>query len=211
MKLEIDNTTHWSTSDVRRMVRAALRSYGLRRDKRLSIRYSRQGRVSGWAYLGHPTRGHEGREMRLLLPKPGDNTDMAYIRAEAAMVVEHEVAHLYGMTHRTMPPAMMGSHVNRPLPEWLTDDMLLRWEPPVVVPVSREDALERAREAKRAKAAKSAATAMRRLTEHEAAIERHTRLAAKWRAKVAYYRRQGHYDVPETETVAKAAKRGSKA
>lgn len=44
-----------------------------------------------------------------------------------------------------------------------------------------------------------------------AAIERHKRLAAKWRAKVAYYRRQGHYDGAEVENVAKAAKRGSKA
>lgn len=208
MKLEIANKTHWSTDDIRRMVRAAMRSYGLRFDKRLSVRYSRQGRVSGWAYLGDPTRGIEGSSMRLLLPKPKEDTDMAKLRFEAAAVIEHEVAHLYGMPHRAMPEGLNRCTI---APDWLTDDMLLRWEPPVVVPVSREEALERARDARRAKAAKSAASAMRKLEQHEAAIERHTRLAAKWRAKVAYYRRQGHYDGAEVENVAKAAKRGSKA
>lgn len=206
MKINITNKTKWSTPDIRKMVRAALKSYELKGDKHLTITYARQEWTTGRAFLGQPGRW-EGYRMRLAIPSQGKGRpDM---RQDVAHVIEHEVAHLYGITHRNM----VGIHRNRDaVPDWLTDDMQLRWiEPPKPLPRTKEQVLQKARLGTQIAVQHRADKALSFMEKNEQAVvnvqrdldryiadakakmARHEKLAAQWRKKVRYYEKRGAY------------------
>jgi len=208
MKITLINKTKWSTPDLRKMIRAALKSYDLKHDKHVTVTYARQRSATGRALPGNPRLHREGYRMRLAIPSLGNGApDM---RQDVAHVIEHEVAHLYGIGHRDM----VGIHRNRQaVPDWLTDDMQLTWiEPPKPLPRTKEQVLQKARLGTQIAVQQRADKARSFMEKHEyevvktqreldryiadakAKMASHEKLAAKWRKKVRYYEKRGAYE-----------------
>lgn len=75
-KLEIDNVTHWKTSDIRRLIRAAMAEGGgdPKPQRRVDVIYQPKGQGSNISYIFKPVADGQTemmRHIRIFLPKRG--------------------------------------------------------------------------------------------------------------------------------------------
>ena len=108
IKLIIDNTTRYSTQDLRRFLLAGMRAKGVGH-REVYIVYGKGSACNGWGTLGVEGNPHRhGITLQLSLPGP------AFIRAlrtagkipinylQLAQVFEHEIDHTLGLRHSDM-------------------------------------------------------------------------------------------------------------
>ena len=98
--MKIDNPTHWSTGDIRRLIyRVSLDELerGQLVHARIRIKYARKnGRALGRCTYGTPRNPRVN--MMLVMPRPGTPVDLVQL----AKVIAHELGHAKGLRHRQM-------------------------------------------------------------------------------------------------------------
>ena len=98
--MKIDNPTHWSTDDIRRLIyRVSLDELerGQLVHARIRIKYARKNskRLGTFTY-GTPRNPRIN--MMLVMPRPGTPVDLVRL----AKVIAHELGHAKGLRHRQM-------------------------------------------------------------------------------------------------------------
>lgn len=165
VKLEIVNSTHWSTRDLRRFMIRCARKEGVTHAK-VYVRYNRQvhGSCSGVAY-------RNSYVARICLPTQSiDRVDMAH-------VIAHEFGHLRGVTHRQMSDDPHYRRVGR----WRS---IYEWAEQLPLAKQAMKATPRATGSDKLAHAKS------KLAEWTSKAKRVNTKLLKWKRKVAYYERK---------------------
>jgi hypothetical protein len=184
-KLTIQNTTKWSTADIRRAVRAAEKHFGLRQPRRVIVKTARNRGMRGRAAIG-VRNSTEGSYVKLYLPAQVP-TNYESFRLEFLWLVLHEVAHNAGLTHRDMGVTTQLNRVWGATEEPLSmQGLTIQWaEPAKATP---EERVERRAAVVEKRATKAAADLAR--------WERKLKLAktkvSKLRAKVARYQKKSN-------------------
>lgn len=189
VKLELENLTHWSTRDLRRFFVAGLRHMKVFRPRKVVVKYSRNGDVTGqaacpgwWIQVNLPgpkyaqpssrKRDLEALARRFTPLRPGLLGDGSLNIERVAQVFMHEVQHTWGWKHGDMPDWW------KLRPAW-QKKLRVEWKPPVK---QRMAALDRA-----AERAEHAAEMLKRA---ETRLKRAKTLRDKWAKKVRYYQRK---------------------
>jgi hypothetical protein len=110
-RLTIQNSTDWSTADIRRAIRAAEAHFGLKWSRKVYVKNTKGGAHGRAAYpvdrrtLGRLERGYkgkcEGQYVKLYLPRTPPS-DLERFRLDFLWLVLHEVAHNAGLSHHDM-------------------------------------------------------------------------------------------------------------
>lgn len=176
MKLTIKNQTRWSTRELRKIIRAAVRENEITGDAiHVDVRYARG------QHYGYPDviGGNAGRTHVILKMPRGEAIDMA----RSMVVVEHEFYHtrlfrtIGRHTHRDFPRRILKWWEATGVPEWAAGLTLHHVEVPKK---TRSEAAVSAVERREARARAH----VERL---EVEITRKQKLLKKWRDKVRYY------------------------
>jgi hypothetical protein len=174
--MKIRNETKWSTDDLRAIISAALAHRGVPSTGLVVEVVPSRHRISGVARIGKMHKRWSGAKemfygnwMKLRLPHNSDEK----LKVVAA-VIEHEVAHLQGLTHGTMSDALRWCTQEV---SWLGELQLREEEKPCVNKAAvRADRL---------------AHAERMLAKAETREKRATTLRKKWERRVRALERVG--------------------
>lgn len=179
--MKINNSTRYSSDDLRAIISAVLKHRGVPASG-LSVDIvpaRRNGRVTGRAligrYYGRPDgskKFYYGRWMKLVLPhEPGAGRTREELFASILRVTEHEVAHLQGLHHTDMSESLYDCAQD--VSPW-SEGLVLRFvEVPDSVVLKEAAAIDRS------------AHARTMLKKAETRMKRAETIVKKWRRRVA--------------------------
>lgn len=168
MRIEIDNKTWFNSSDIRQIVKAALKAEGIdRRTYLVQVRYSRRsGEIGGlgWYHLNR---------IKMTVPKYQWTENLLWQftpdRVKTfAQVMVHEFGHNLGLRHKEMCGV---------------SDIDVSWCEGMQIRISDPPKKETSEE----RSAKREAKARVKVQELEREIKRKQNLLKKWKTKVRYY------------------------
>lgn len=193
----VENHTHYSTADLRKILAAACRAEDFKIPKGARVRcvYARSSRISGWAAYGARNCHHDysrrslGEKVRItpcamLLRIPRRDLDLERFIG----VVRHEVGHWRGLRHIQMGGSLLWSSqfsvADHPWAQGLT---LAQKAVPKAPTMPQRVSLREQH-------------ARKMLALHEAKLRREKKLVTKWALKVRYYEKKA--SAPEPQQIA---------